>query len=263
MRGTISNELPSGGFLTDRPSFLRRQFDLEQTGKQRVFDVLAGIVGPLLCFYFDPIVFKGGILGPPLLGAYQFVAYSVTAVEVCLLVLWLQFGSRLRSGALVGGALIAGAVFSDLIGIVILPFSLLGLLFGGFLGFMPFLTGFVYLRSGFRALKSRQPDSIPRTWAAQMLWGGILALGLPALVSVQLSRTISSSVDIILNGNTTQAEVAVKHLKWLPLVPVEKLDVLIQAYSNEADPARKALLKQWYRDITGEDIDTRIRIIND
>ena len=50
-----------------RPGFWRRQFAPSLTRPQVVFDITFGVIGPILCFGFDPLVFRGGLGGAPLL----------------------------------------------------------------------------------------------------------------------------------------------------------------------------------------------------
>src|SRR5687768_16743997 len=134
-------------------SFWSRQFASTPTTPQLIFDVTLGLLAPVLCFYFDPVVFQGNLIGP-LYSGYQLFAYSITAIAICMLMVWLAFGRRLRSfGALLSGFLYAGAVFSVVIGVAILPISVIGLMMIiGVFGFTPFFTAFAYWRNGRRAL---------------------------------------------------------------------------------------------------------------
>jgi hypothetical protein len=246
-------------------SFWRRQFAPTQTTPQLFFDVIVGGVAPVLCFYFDPIVFQGSSIGgPPLYSNYQVFAYAITAIEVAVLWLWL-FVPRLRSvGAFFSGILITGSLFSVVIGCAILPFTLLGLLVAiGVFGFTPFLTAFVYLRNGVRALRSDANYTIKRGWLSSAMMGFVLALGLPVFASVEISRMLSNTINIILNGNSTQVEVAINQLKWLPFVPQEKLDAMVNSYEAESDENKKDRWRKCYRAITGVDIEARARMLND
>jgi len=244
--------------------FWRRQFAADRTEVQQIFDVVFGLIAPILCFYFDPIVFKGQFVGESNLQSYQLFAYGVTAVEVSVLAVWLLFGTRLGGWSkLVGGVLISGAVFSAAIGVAILPLSIIGLILViGIFGFIPFITAFVYLRVGWRALKTEERTA-PASWASALLIGAILSLGIPAMLSLYVSRTASRSVDVILHGSPQQAQVALAQLRRLPLIPRQNLEPLVQAYMIEQDSKRKATLKDSYRLLAGEDIDQRIAIIND
>src|SRR5882672_8266616 len=68
----------------EQGGFWRRQFAENCTEPQLVFDVVFGVAAPILCFYFDPIVFKGRLMGDAVLQPYQLFAYGVTALEVAL-----------------------------------------------------------------------------------------------------------------------------------------------------------------------------------
>ena len=46
---------------TPKPGFWRRQFGSNVTTKQKGFDWTVGVVLPLICFLFDPIVFRDGV----------------------------------------------------------------------------------------------------------------------------------------------------------------------------------------------------------
>ena len=253
----------SESIAPERLSFWRRQFGEDRTDAQQVFDVVFGLIAPILCFYFDPIVFKGPFVQESTIQSYQLFAYGVTAVEVSVLAVWLLFGARLGGWSRpVGGFLISGAVFSAAIGVAILPLSIIGLILViGILGFIPFITAFVYLRVGWRALKSE--ESMPASWANALLIGAILSLGIPALLSLYVSRTASRSVEMILHGSPEQAQVALARLRKLPIIPQQDLEPLLQGYMVEKDANRKEALKDSYRLLTGEDIDRRIAILND
>lgn len=251
-------------FTTEKHSFWRRQFAEDRTEAQQVFDVVFGVIAPILCFYFDPIVFKGAFVQQSSLQSYQLFAYGVTAVEVSVLAVWLLFGTRLGGWSrLVGGVLISGSVFSAAIGAAILPLSIIGLIIViGIFGFIPFITAFVYLRVGWRALMSEERTA-PATWSKALLIGAIPSLGIPALLSLYVSRTASQSIDVMLHGNPQEAQVAFARLRRIPFIPRQDLEPLVRAYMTEKDSNRKETLKDSYRLLTGEDIDRRIAILND
>ncbi|HEV7474094.1 MAG TPA: hypothetical protein VGN90_08595 [Pyrinomonadaceae bacterium] len=260
----MSLNITAEHFEPEKSSFWRRQFAGASTEPQAIFDFVFCLLAPILCFYFDPVVFKGGLMGKPVLQSFQLFAYGVTAVEIAVFLVWILVGERLGAWSrLIGGTLISGAVFSAVIGFAILPYSVLGLMvLIGVLGFIPFLTAFAYLRIGWRALRS--PGKTPAgSSLIPLLAGAILSLALPALVSLYVSQATTNSVNAILYGNNQQAELAVGHLRRLPFIPQQKLDALANAYSIERDPARKERLKNSYQALTGENLERRIAIIND
>src|SRR5262245_24122976 len=180
---------PYGPFANQQ-GFWQRQFSPQQTRSQLIFDMIFGVHGPVICFLADPIVFKSMLLPPALYPDYQFFVYLVTLLQVPFLAMWLLYGTRFKSaGLIVGGALMAGALFSFFIGVMILPFSLLGLLWLiGIFGFTPFLTAFVYFRNSVRAMRA-QPKGL------NLLSGFVVAtiaavyvIGLPAIASIGTAR---------------------------------------------------------------------------
>lgn len=248
-------------------SFFAEQFAAGRTTGQRVFDVAFGVAAPILCFFADPIVFRAGgfaIGGQAVLGRYQLFAYLVSAIAITVLVIWLLLEDHLEPyGSLIGGVFVGGALFSTIIGLIILPFSLLGLMFViGLAGFTPFLTAFVYLRNGVKAFRRSRHTRVELKTAGALL-AGSLAIGLPAVVSYQVERTVSRSVGELLSGDANQAEAAVARLRWLPFIPEDSLDSVALAYGREQDTKKKQILKKYYRDATGQDIEWRLRILND
>jgi hypothetical protein len=245
-----------------RPGFWSRQFRGPVTTNQMVFDLVFGIVAPVLCFVFDPVVFRGTLLGRPLFAKYQVFVYLVSGLEIFVLATWLLFGARLSFGKeYLSGALLAGAVFCFAIGCLLMPFSLMGLMLGiGILGFTPFVTAIVYLRNASRA---RQNSAlVGGSYVAAVLLGCVLALGAPGLLSVTIHDLAARSVDDIIHGDYQQTAAATHRLRRLRYLDGAELDRIVDTYSREADPARKQSLGDSYHAITGEDIEARIRSLD-
>lgn len=169
--------------------FWRRQFVGAPTSAQLSFDVAFGLVLPFLCYYFDPIVFRSSSEYD--MGLYpqvQFYAYTISALEMVALCAWLSGAVRAgRGAAALTGVLLAGAIFSFVVGVAILPYSLLGLIiFIGALGFIPFLTSLVYLRNAWRAAGAagHADQGLRSLAAAVMVCGFFFALCLPMVVRI-------------------------------------------------------------------------------
>jgi hypothetical protein len=174
--------------------FWQRQFDDAPTTAQRRFDVVFGIVMPVLCFVFDPIVFRSGFeYDGGLYPQVQFYAYTISALEMVALCAWLCAAGRAgRQPAALAGMLFGGAVFAFCVGMAILPYSVLGLIvLLGALGFVPFLTAFVYLRNGWRAAGAVGLAGKGSPWlaAAAFALGFVFALGTPAVAQVYVKGT--------------------------------------------------------------------------
>jgi hypothetical protein len=180
------NFRPAHAVAPRRPGFWRRQFGEQATPKQRRFDVTFGIILPILCFIFDPIVFREWFSDAPgLLGRWQFYVYTISALEMVALATWLsRADGRGRPPAALGGMMLAGGLFSLVIGVVILPLSLLGLIvLVGVFGFTPFFTAVVYLRNGWRAANpGRSGDDMSWRDAAEFALGFVVALGAPVIM---------------------------------------------------------------------------------
>jgi hypothetical protein len=86
---------------------------------------------------------------------------------------------------------------------------------------------------------------------------------LPLFANHLVNETTSRSVFQIVNGNSQQVEMAVNQIGWMPFIPQESLNSIINAYQTSKDPERRELLRKAYNELAGEDINTRIRILND
>jgi hypothetical protein len=115
---------------------------------------------PLVCFAFDPIVFRGSFEpGGAIFKAYQVPAYVIAFGSIMALAAWLLWGDDLGQWKRpVGIVMGIGAVFALVMAVVLFPYSVLGLLFLiGILGFTPFFTAIIYWRNAVRAMR-RPPD---------------------------------------------------------------------------------------------------------
>ena len=120
-----------------------------------------------------------------------------------MLALWLTVGRRCgKWGSALGAMMLAGALFSIVIGIVLLPFSIIGLMFLiGALGFSPFFSAFVYLRNGRRALKfSNAEASSPCGTFVSLLLGTLFVIGGTAAAQWSVARVVAEAVDEVMRG---------------------------------------------------------------
>jgi hypothetical protein len=249
--------------------FWRRQFDDAPTPLQRKFDVAFGVVMLVLCYVFDPIVFTGGFMDEGgLYSRYQFYAYTISALEMVALCAWLFSAGRAgRRPAALAGMLLAGALFSFFVGLTILPYSFIGLIILiGALGFVPFLTAFVYLRNGWRAAGAvgHAGKGSPALAAAALAFGFFFALGAPAVAHVSIESEVSAALADVREGR----ELSPARLRALRVAAAASgtaaYDELVWEYHGEPDPARRARLAKAYAEITvGGDIKRRLAILLD
>jgi len=242
-----------------RPRFWRRQFDDRPTRAQFRFDVGFGLVAPVLCFVFDPVVFHAWMSrAGGLYVRFQFFTYAASAIEIATLACWLFVVAKHPAWSRpAGGVMVAGASLSFALGLAILPFSVLGLILAGLgaLGFIPFLTGFVYLRNGVRALRLNRAGAPVRGGAAvSVAFGLALAFGLPAAAQVCGRRAVETSVARVVAGEGLSRP-RLRAVRALSFVYVSSFDGVVSRYRNERDPERRARLAEAYAELTGRDID--------
>ena len=260
-------------YATARPrragGFWRRQFDGAPTRAQRWFDVTFGVVIPVLCFYFDPIVFRGGYFnGQGFYPGLRFYAYTISALEMVALCAWLCGAWRARLGpAVLTGVLLAGSMFSFALGVAILPLSIVGLIFlVGILGFVPFLTALVYLRNAWRAAGAagRGGAGIEGLAAAALACGFFFALLAPGVAHVSARRDVSAALADVRAGR----ELSPARLNALRAAAAVSgsaaYDELVWEYHGEPNRERRARLAKAYAEITvGGDIERRLQILLD
>lgn len=247
-------------------AFVRRQFRGEATPAQVIFDITVGMVLPVLCLVFDPLVFRANGFGRPLAAEFQLFAYTLIAFEIAALGVWLGAGKRAEEWCgVLGGIMLAGALFSAVVGVLLLPFSILGLMFlVGIFGFTPFLTAFVYLRNARRAMASARTQMPRAGFFFTLLLGATLSFGVPTFAHRRVGKLVEHSLAEVLEGDDARASAAAYRLRLAGWLTSSQTDQLALAYGRETDPARKARLARAYSEITGgDDIEQRWFILTD
>jgi hypothetical protein len=245
---------------TDAPrkSFWRRQIQPEATASQRRFDWIFGVVMPVVCFFFDPIVFKSASFGAPLLANYKPFAYILSFVSILAMMAWLLFGEKLKwFGGFLAGLFLVGGIVSLGVGVVLFPLSVVGLIMLiGILGFTPLFSALVYLRNASRAFRS----------AASFLEKGILvkafalAALLSAIVPVIANQQLKKSLDKIIDGDAATIRAEAQKLKWF--APLVNFDVFERrSRFNNTEEEQKALVDAFYQ-LTGEDLEKKSQMVD-
>jgi len=169
------------------PGFWRRQFQQRASRKQRVYDWLFGVVLPAACFYFDPFVFRMWTDdGKGMFSIYVPFVYVLSYVSIMGMIAWLLWGERLRwLNAVLAGLFGAGGLVSLFVGIVLAPFSLIGLIvLVGALGFTPLFTSVIYLRNSARAFRAAGGFLDSGFRMRVFVLSGLLSIVLPYLFNV-------------------------------------------------------------------------------
>ena len=147
--------------------------------RRLTFDLLAGVALPVLCLWYDPIFFVGE-------GKLQRAAYLFMGFQIVSFLGWKIWHTCTgQPNSVASGFLMTGALFAFVVGVLLAPFSLIGLvIFGlGLLGLTPFLTAFALGSNAVAAFGPWFEDQQGR-WRRILGFGlGIaLALGLPMAV---------------------------------------------------------------------------------
>lgn len=169
-----------------KDGFWRRQFGPKVTAKQRGFDWIMGVFLPIVCFWLDPIVFRAPE-GPhgTLLGKFSVFAYLLAIVSMVAMTGWLTFGDKLKwLNGMFAGLFFAGSIISLVLGLLIFPYSVIGMLFLiGFLGLAPLLSAITYSRNAVRAMRASEPFFEARTLKYVAMLTGIFSIVLPWLAN--------------------------------------------------------------------------------
>jgi len=235
--------------------FRKNQFGENATSMQLVFDLIFGIVMPLLCFYLDPIVFQtNSNFGEPLRADIKAFAYSFSFGSIVVFAVWLCFGNRLKAfNAVIAGLFFTGSAFCFVIGLLLFPYSLLGLLLLiGTLGFTPFFTGIVYLRNGFRAYRLAKESLSFRHFVNAVVLSAVLSFVFPAILNLKTNQAVTE----LIYSDPQTIEVAADRLKYLSFFI--NSNQIARAYSDARNPERQQALSAAYRKLFGREIVKRV-----
>lgn len=232
--------------------FWKRQFQVESTKKQKVFDWIFGIILPTICFYFDPIVFRTDGYGSPLFGQYKPFAYILSFVSIMSLTAFMLWGARLKSlNGFLSGLFATGAVVSLIVGIVIFPFSVMGLvILLGVLGFTPLFTAFVYWRNAVRTYKIAQPLIGINHSVKAMILSALFGLITPSLINIEILKSLKT----LQNGSATEIRQTANRLKYIAFIADFKNLYLKSENGHTADTEENRALEESYKMLTGKEL---------
>lgn len=219
-----------------------------------VVAVAVGIILPSICVVFDPIVFRTSV-GDPILGSYRIVGYGFITLSMLALGVWLLFR---RFPSLFCGFLAAGCLFALVLGIVLLPISVIGLFaIIGILGFSPFLTAatFWYCAKHARQLAGSRFNP------ALAILAFALLIALPLTTQAGVSRIVNQSLTLLVEDPDASTDQAVRRLQMLG--PLLDPDILVWRYEETRSEAARERIARAYHQLTGGDIKVRLRRLLD
>lgn len=242
--------------------FWKRQFQTEATKKQKIFDWIFGVILPVVCCYFDPHVFKTTMWGMngAILGEIKPFAYILSFVSIMMLLMFLLWGEKLKwFNGFLCGLFSIGALISLSVGILLFPFSLLGLIILiGALGFTPLFASFVYFRNAIRAYEFSLPILSKSVLINSLILSAILSFVLPYLINLKIQH----GLEIMINGDVDTIRAMTQKFKYI--APIVNFEPLARKHSYISLTAeQKEALAESYKELTGEDIVEMKRLISD
>lgn len=232
-------------------AFWKRQFQTESTYRQKFFDYLFGIILPVVCVVFDPLVFKGRISKGALLGSSKPFAYILSFISIMSLLAFILWGRKLGwFNGFLTGLFAVGAVVSFAVGIILLPLSLLGIFFViGILGFTPLFAAFVYFRNAVRAYKFAKPE-LSRTF----LWHSFILSAIFSLtVPYVFDAKIYKDLETMKNGDAQTIYKTAQKFEYI--APIVNFDILAGNYCDSEDKDEQKALSKVYQHLTGKSME--------
>lgn len=199
LKEVLTVESPEAVDVPDK-KFWRRQFGSQATKSQRDFDWFFGVILPVLCITFDPVVFRfwgeadrGLLAGTGILGEVKPFVYLLSFVSILAMIGWLLIRDQLQglTGMLAGLFAVAG-VLALVIGIALLPFSLVGLFVAiGVFGFTPLFTSIVFLRNSARAYRTAKEFLEPNLLQHVAILSAVFSAVIPYIFQIELRKILA------------------------------------------------------------------------
>ncbi len=241
---------------TVEAGFWIRQFGLPRTRPQLVFDLIFGVLVPTYCVIRDldeGMVFSEG----GLLARWNLTGYLSIVIGVALL---LFYAASQRHSLVLSGMLWGSATFASLLGLRLLPLSIIGLLFViGILGFAPFLTAFVFSRNAYRCYRNSSSKLEPRKARILAFSIAVIIIVIPFIPNVAIHHAVTKLIVAV--QSDSQAEIdksigIVKRFKFL-----EDTDRIVSAYRDAQGESVRSRFSDAYRRITGEEVEERLKAL--
>jgi hypothetical protein len=237
--------------------------------RRLITDILFGVIAPILSLILDPIVFRGGTgllgSGSPVLPQFRVFAYVAIPIGVITLTgwLWRRFHLHAWSG-FIGGILFAGALFSLLVGLLILPVTLFGIVLGiGLLGFIPFFTAIVLFRNAREAINDVGNQLNVKGVVASVVLGMVVAVAIPGAIHLGAEAYVTGGIEQVRSDDIQTVKAGTEWLKNAFWCDADCFRPLETAYEAPISESRRMMLAAAYRQITGRDIDWRTRYFSD
>lgn len=237
-----------------------------------------GMLAPIPILIFDQLFFNP----PPgfstvLSRNWVFVVIGIIFGGLSLFIR-LIFQKRYQiPNSFVTGIFLAGLSFEFVIALLYLPFAVIfglnllpdeyrkglwgiGLLVIAYLPFQIAITCYLALHWTYKHLHSR-PITM-RSWAI-VLAGILVVILIPLTFQRAADGYLSAAIHRILTGDSAEVSEGIALIENAFWCNKSCFDGLINAYRDPDDPRRLPIISEAYQQLTGEDIEIRIQIIED
>jgi hypothetical protein len=148
------------------------------------------------------------------------------------------------------------SLISLLIGIILLPFSIVGLLMIlGLLGFTPLLTSFVYFRNAVRGYQFCKLFVETKVLFNSIFLSAVLAITMPLLLNLKINNLLK----IMLYGDANEVRAAANKLKYI--TPIVNFERLAGKNCDENNSDKNRAIFESYQELTGESLERKNYII--
>jgi hypothetical protein len=214
----------------------------------------------VLCVFFDPTVFRSdGVMGNGFLSHMRLFGYVEIAASTAALGYYLL---TRRASPLLAGALWGGFLFALILGLAMLPLTLLGLLLIiGVFGFTPFLTSWVFLRNAYRCWRDASVRVSRKAGLLLVTMGMALILAIPASLQGSAYYLCNRAMQALRSGSEQDFARAVRTLQRTRFIVSP--DAIALAYQKATDEIQRERLARAFRAVTGQSVEQRLAQLND
>lgn len=150
------------------------------------YDLIWGVLMPVICLLCDPGFFKQPVADSPLSMPVNFnlLAYCTFGLQMVAMLIWLIAAPKRAAGVL-AGIFVVGVGIAILVGLLLLPASAVGILVLGLgiMGFTPFLTAGTFYRRARDAMSVGRSYLCSARYCLSLLVGMLLATTVPVLLT--------------------------------------------------------------------------------
>ncbi len=227
------------------------------TQKRRIFDIVFGIIFPLICFYVE---WQGIniMFAPTRIIPWPLRTPLYLTVLICSAALVIHHTTRPSwrwvNTMFIGPSFLVGGFLALGMGVILAPMTMVGLIMIiGILGFVPFFTMFAYWRGFIYLVKNTQPD-YSFTLLLMLICACLLILFIVG-AGMYANHLVAYYEDMVLSDRAYNFRTGLDGLKKYKLFTWNDYSRILMEYGR-CDAEKKKRLTQAYHELTEEDIES-------